>query len=234
MRLDGWAMKRSWSNPLVSGYEVKVSRSDFLRDDKWMAYLPLCNELYFVCPSGLIEPHEIGENVGLLWAAKTGGRLFTKKKAVWRNVVVPEEVYRYILMSRTRIVEPNAPMESSRERRMEECRAFLAAKAEDKSLGWTVGKAVREHVRSVRQESEALKAKMLEYDELLKMLGEMGISPNAWQLNRRVKDRLSELNKVIPVDLEMQITRLSQDLKRVQETIERAKKEAVDTLTAEA
>ncbi len=30
-------MKISWTNFTISGYEVKVSRSDFLRDEKWRA-----------------------------------------------------------------------------------------------------------------------------------------------------------------------------------------------------
>jgi hypothetical protein len=37
-RIDAWAMKKSWSKPLVWGYEIKVSRSDFLNDTKWPAY----------------------------------------------------------------------------------------------------------------------------------------------------------------------------------------------------
>lgn len=35
VRMDAWAMPRSWAHPAVSGYEVKISRSDFLGDDKW-------------------------------------------------------------------------------------------------------------------------------------------------------------------------------------------------------
>ena len=53
--LDGWAMKKKWSQPLSVGYEIKISRGDFLNDNKWMGYLPYCNELYFVCPVGLIK-----------------------------------------------------------------------------------------------------------------------------------------------------------------------------------
>src|SRR4051812_34483562 len=45
-RMDAWAMKKSWSRPLVCAYEVKVSRSDFTADRKWHAYLPYCNEFY--------------------------------------------------------------------------------------------------------------------------------------------------------------------------------------------
>ena len=51
-RLDAWVMKKSWSPITMLGYEIKQSRSDFLQDNKWQAYLPCCHQLYFVCPKG--------------------------------------------------------------------------------------------------------------------------------------------------------------------------------------
>ena len=65
-RLDGWAMRKSWTHPCMWGYEVKVSRSDWLRDQKIAAYLPLCNVLYVVAPSGIVQPEELPDSVGLL------------------------------------------------------------------------------------------------------------------------------------------------------------------------
>jgi len=59
LRLDLWAMKKSWSNPYTYGYEIKASRSDFLQDEKWLNYLPYCNYFSFVCLPGLIEPEEL-------------------------------------------------------------------------------------------------------------------------------------------------------------------------------
>jgi len=49
-RMDLWTMARSWAHPRCCAYEIKVSRSDFVNDKKWMAYLEYCNELYFVAP----------------------------------------------------------------------------------------------------------------------------------------------------------------------------------------
>ena len=98
--LDGWAMTRSWANFLTYGYEIKVHRSDFLRDAKWMNYLGACHLFYFVCPSGLIDPSEIPEGVGLLWVAKTGTRLFTKKKAPHREAPDFTKIMIYVLMWR--------------------------------------------------------------------------------------------------------------------------------------
>ena len=42
-KIDALAIKKSWTKFSITGYEVKVSRSDFLKDDKWQHYLPMCN-----------------------------------------------------------------------------------------------------------------------------------------------------------------------------------------------
>jgi hypothetical protein len=33
-RMDAVAIKKSWANPCITCYEVKVDRQDFLRDEK--------------------------------------------------------------------------------------------------------------------------------------------------------------------------------------------------------
>lgn len=48
-RMDAWAMKKSWANPMVLAYEIKSSRQDFMSDHKMQDYLPYCNEAYVVC-----------------------------------------------------------------------------------------------------------------------------------------------------------------------------------------
>ncbi|HEY3265532.1 MAG TPA: hypothetical protein VGM37_01300 [Armatimonadota bacterium] len=73
LRMDAWAMKRSWANPLSVGYEVKVSRNDFVRDDKYPGYLPFCNELYLVAPKDMIAPFEVHAEVGLMEAVGKKG-----------------------------------------------------------------------------------------------------------------------------------------------------------------
>lgn len=48
------------------GYEIKVSRADFLADKKWQSYLPYCSWFYFIAPEGIIKPEELPDGVGLM------------------------------------------------------------------------------------------------------------------------------------------------------------------------
>ena len=54
---------RTWA---VRGYEIKVSRGDFLADKKWQNYLPFVNFFYFATPPGLVKASEVPDDIGLL------------------------------------------------------------------------------------------------------------------------------------------------------------------------
>lgn len=56
-------IRRKW----IKGFEIKLTRKDFKRDDKWHLYTQFCSTLSIVCPEGLIQPEEIKEPFGLLW-----------------------------------------------------------------------------------------------------------------------------------------------------------------------
>ena len=51
----------------IRGFEIKVSRSDFLRDEKWHEYSEFCSSLSIVCPDGLILKSEVPKPFGLLY-----------------------------------------------------------------------------------------------------------------------------------------------------------------------
>lgn len=72
-RFDFWWMKPSQRKQDTVGVEIKVSRGDFLADKKWREYLPYCEKFYFACPKGLIQAHELGPGIGLIWVNEHGG-----------------------------------------------------------------------------------------------------------------------------------------------------------------
>lgn len=85
--LDVATMRLSWSKPRITGYEVKVTRADFLRDtraEKWRHYLPSVERLYFAVPYGLVELSEVPAECGLLVRNTNGW--YTRRKPPVRRV----------------------------------------------------------------------------------------------------------------------------------------------------
>jgi hypothetical protein len=98
--LDAVAMRLSYTKPYITGYEVKVTRSDFLRDNKFFTYLPLCHALYVVAPAGVVKREELPTEIGLIWYDANKKTLTTKKKPPARQVEVSTEMLQYIIYSR--------------------------------------------------------------------------------------------------------------------------------------
>lgn len=70
-RFDAWAINLYPSKKFLRiAYEIKVSRSDFLREikhpEKRTQALQLSNQFYFVAPVGLIKPDELPPEAGLI------------------------------------------------------------------------------------------------------------------------------------------------------------------------
>lgn len=196
MRLDAWAMNRSWAHPVATAYEIKVSRSDFVNDNKWPGYLPLCNQFYFVAPPDLINVSELPPEAGLLTIA--GARLLTKKKAPHRSIQIPEELYRYILMCRVVVGRSEYQVEKTKEERVIEWRQFVNKKVELRDLGYQVSKAIREKADSIRIENERLKKRMEEYDDIRSFLKQLGIGPEDHVSRWSVEDRIKEQEDLFP------------------------------------
>lgn len=88
--MDAIAIKQSWTKPCITGYEIKVSRSDFLRDKKWQNYQKYCHEFYFVSPPGVIKIEDLDAagcgDVGLIYYSSDHDTLFTKRRAMYRKI----------------------------------------------------------------------------------------------------------------------------------------------------
>ena len=88
--MDAVAIKQSWAKPCIIGYEIKVSRSDFLRDKKWQNYQKYCHEFYFVSPPGIVKIEDLDAagcgDVGLIYYSAEHDTLFTKRRALYRKI----------------------------------------------------------------------------------------------------------------------------------------------------
>lgn len=218
LRLDFWTMKPSWSSPCITVYEVKVSRSDFVKDDKWQGYLPLCNRFSFVAPAGTIDPDEVGPEAGLLLVSKTGTRLYTKKKAPYRPVdpAATDSLFRYLLMSRTR---PSAHFDQrdepqDRAQRIAWWKDWLMDRQAAHDIGYRVSRAVTQHVNAVNMRCLRLESENKALGDARELLKELGVQPGGYALRNRLKDALA----VVPPELRTLLTRAQRTL---EETVER-------------
>lgn len=197
-RLDAWVMPKSWSNPAIIGYEVKVSRSDFINDNKWRGYLFCCNQFYFAAAPGIIDPKELPPEAGLLEVSKTGTRLFLKKKTIHRDFTTAEElqsiltVFRYVLMCRAKITR-----EFISEQRAIKWEQELAKQADDRRyghlLGRRIGKIYQEEVSAIQAKNIELERQMQNYDAHRAFLKRIGLDPESaytgdWAFERRWKE----------------------------------------------
>jgi hypothetical protein len=63
-RIDIFYFSR-W-NRITMGYEIKMTRQDFLQDKKWPEYLKYCTRFYFAAPKGIIKLEELPPKIGLI------------------------------------------------------------------------------------------------------------------------------------------------------------------------
>lgn len=163
--LDGLAVRKSWTSPCFTGYEVKISRGDFLRDAKFYTYEELVNCLYIICPKGMIDRTEVPESVGLMYYDPEKKTIATRKKAIYRKIEYSPEMLLYIIFSR--LDSDRYPFFPTKQEYFE---AYLAGKSSNRVLAHTVKtKLVEdnarlenelEHLRGFERQYEAHKAIM--------------------------------------------------------------------------
>jgi hypothetical protein len=186
--LDALAIKKSWSNPCFTGYEVKVSRSDFMQDNKWANYRNYCHKLYFACPSGLIKPEELPVDVGLVWVNEDMG-WSVRKAALFRPLDIPWEMLYYLVISR-----------SDNERhpffggRREYLQAFVADKAERRRLSSNVSSKFRAILEDLEEQKHVAESQVKDADNAIKaaaFLLENNIDVNGWMWETQLRDRFA-------------------------------------------
>jgi hypothetical protein len=229
--MDAWVMLKQWSSPCCIGYEIKVDRADFLRDEKWPGYLPLCNRFYFVAPPEVIRPEELPPEAGLLRVSNTGAKLYQKKKAPHRDVEIPENLFRYILMCRAKITP--ALIESDR---LRVYREWLEEKTDTRKLGYAIRGRIGEVMRELHFENERLRGENAGFDQLRKILAEAKINNyHDWDKASRLQKAIqARLRDVVPPDFDRRLTELVATIGHVQGEWEKLAREETGVSDAEA
>jgi hypothetical protein len=173
LQFDGLAIYKSWAHPNIVGYEIKVSRSDFLRDAKYSRYLPYCHEFYFVTPTGMVQRQEVEESIGLMWYNPNTEALTTKKKAVHRKIDVSSEMLLYIIMNR--LESDRLPFHSTK---TEYWRYWLDNKISNRELGYQVKSKLLDKIGELERENQRysrFKEEHTEYKKIIEVLQKHGI-----------------------------------------------------------
>lgn len=214
--MDALAIKKSWANPCITGYEVKVSRSDFLRDEKWPAYKDQCHRFSFVCPKDLIRPEELPEDVGLIWYNPEKLSLYTRRKAVYRDVEMNAEMFYYIIMNR--LENERHPFFSDQRELIEE---FIADKgARYKLAHGYKHKLARQTEEADKRAKDAERElqkhidKAEKFDKMVEIMKANGVRYHPWSW----EDDLSEtLKSGLSPQIEKCFERIESEFERVKE-----------------
>lgn len=224
LRLDAWVFRPTWVPPTTIGYEIKMSRQDFLGDEKWRSYLPLCHQLNFVCPAKLIEPPELPTDVGLLWITSGGGRLYTKRKAVYREIEPAPflDLVYYVLMHRVRIVSETPGLTRNRGDSLAHWREWVEQRAAGCRLGPEIRGKIRESHNKLLADNAELRQCIESYAEVRRRIEELGLPVDrpvsAWLAERKVHELLDVVDaRVVESvrDIAVRLSRLGDDLGRL-------------------
>lgn len=219
-RIDALAIKRSWTQPCITAYEVKVSRSDFMSDDKWRRYRDYCHRLYFACPSGLIQPEELAEDIGLIWFKPGTGALTTRKAALFRDIEIPAAMFYHLIISRTE--SDRHPFFSNQRELLE---AWVADKAARGELAYRVSakiaalESMREKLDVVTEKKEELQKTL---DGINSVLGKHGLPDirDEFALRWRLKDLEQALIAKLPAQAVRLIRQVAEGAQMLEKMIE--------------
>lgn len=219
LKFDGLAMTRSYTAPCITGYEIKVSRSDFLGDNKWHLYLQYCNEFYFVVPAGLLAKEEIPENVGLIYYYPETGKLLKKRKAVYRKIEEPVGVYKYIIYSR--LDQERIPFY---EDRAEYAKAYLEDQREKRKIGRDFGSKMAKELQDCQERLDRMSNVEVRLEQLCKI--EKILKKHqllGWRWPQHSEDTLKELDYALGSSYPKELDHVEKDLQMALDTLKNIK-----------
>lgn len=227
-QMDAWVLCRTWTPLTTVGYEIKVGRQDFERDQKWTRYLDLCHAFYFVSPAGLIKAADLPKGIGLKWYSKAGN-IHTKLRADrWQPD--PDKLnllLLYVIMCRSKIVkDPGAEQPDH----LRAIREIVENAGQRKELASIVSGHVRKVYEGAQQESREAKNMVEAARRFAAQLAILGITwdpeKNDWAHCHQIEQQIAELYRGLDRwelshmnNLGRQMVEFSDRLSRLQEQL---------------
>lgn len=187
--LDAWALLPTWSPITTIGYEIKNTRSDWVRDQKFLEYRPVCHLLVVVAQKGIVTKGELPDGIGLLEPA--GNRLVMRVKPArmepdWRAMGL---LMTHILMWRVRVDRARG---LSREGRIQHWREFVEQKREFSLIGHSVAGRMRVLLRDALDRANVAERKAVRLAEAAAILDTLGVRLDTWDLRQEIERKVAE------------------------------------------
>jgi len=204
LKIDAWVLQRTYSPLTTIGYEIKTSRQDFEKDQKWTSYLDLCHLFFFVCPAGLIRATDLPQRIGLIWVSQTE-KLHVKRKAE-RVTPNPEKLNRlliYALMARSKIVANMYERNGTKEEMssLQYKREAVEKANEKKELAYFIKGHIHDVSETLKEKESDLIYRENYVHDFEKRLSKLGITWSSeksdWQDNARVGNEIDAIKKRI-------------------------------------
>lgn len=223
-RLDAWVLLKTWSPITAIGYEVKVDRSDWRRDEKLHDYMPLCHLLYVVAPKGIVPVDELPAGVGLLEPVGESGRLQAKRKAARREIALPGELMTYVLMCRTKVTREHH--QDDRNWRVEQLREWVNGKEERSALSYAVSQKIRAAFERQQGELAHERHRNDALETVRARIAELGFDVTQPISTWQVRDRLNQFNIIVGDITLHKLRSLSRELETVADSLQALKQPA--------
>lgn len=223
-RIDAVAIAKTWTKVCVTGYEIKITRQDFMRDSKWESYLPFCHRFYFACPKGLIKPEEVHAPAGLIYCSEKGARIV--KPTAHKPTEMNWELLYYLVLWRE-----GQRLDSSREYRANFFREWADQKKEFKKLGCYVGDRIKKKIedlcvreRAVKREEEKIakheaqcaqlrflhekifERRAYDFEDMIRGLCEIGKHRSITSIESKLVFYRDKINEIIFLDKQVEET----------------------------
>lgn len=216
LKFDGLAINKSWTNPKITIYEIKVSRGDFLQDGKWHLYLQYCHEFYFVVPKGLIKKTEVPDNVGLMYYDPDKKSIRKVKKAFYKaDTEMSAELLMYIIMNK--LDSDRIPFYGNN--RLQYAKDYLTDKKDRRNVGYCFGSEMAKDIAQMQKELDLLKHSKEDLDllhDIKEVLKKHKIV--SWWRDDLVEKLDEELSRTYPKELDDLKVKLVNAIKYIDET----------------
>lgn len=192
--MDAWVLLPTWSPMTTIGYEIKVSRSDWLQDQKFEVYRAACHLFLIVAPKGVVQAGELPAGVGLLEPVGVGdGQRLVMRVKPARQVVDHEAlslVMAHALMWRKDDRAGRIP----RDRRADTWATWVRDRQKFRVIGRSVSARMRALVTEAEQAAMRAEARAEQLEEAARVLADLGIQSghNYYSTRQRVQQAVAE------------------------------------------